>query len=115
MRAETPTKTISAVMGLAAFAIAMIAGWAALNPLDTILSRAIVAMVVCYAVGQVLGWAATKAASEHMTRYRADRPIPKAEAPKQRNPDDAQDPRTPREPDTPDAPAPEAEVSRAAA
>lgn len=102
-------------MGLSAFAIAMIAGWAALNPLDTILTRAIVAMVVCYAVGQILGWAATKVAREHMAQYRAARPIPTADTSDPDIPDDAQDPRTHDNPDVQSAPAPEAEVSRAAA
>ncbi len=111
MRAESPTKIISAIMGLTAFALAALAGWSAHNPLPTILTRAIIAMVVCFAVGQVLGWAATRLAREHMDDYRSRNPIPTTASSKAPRPD-AQNPRTP---DTQTPEAPQTEVSRAAA
>ena len=95
MHPETPAKTISAVMGLTAFALAVIAGWAAQNPLATILTRAIIAMAICYAVGQILGWVATKVAREYMASYRAQNPIPQASPPSDATESDAQDPRNP--------------------
>jgi len=112
MHPEPPTKTISAVMGLTAFALAVIAGWAAHNPLSTILTRAIIAMAVCYAVGQILGWAATKLAREYMADFRARNPVPQA-TPVEVDPEtDAQDPRNP---DDQTLEASEIEAPRAAA
>ncbi len=101
-------------MGLTAFAMAAIAGWAVQNPLSTILTRSIIAMVVCYAVGHVLAWVATKVAHEHIDAYRARNLIPTSpsvEAPVL----DAQDPRNPDSPDNPTPESLEAEPSRAAA
>ncbi len=111
MKAESPTKIISAVMGLTAFALAALAGWSVHNPLPTILTRAIIAMVACFAVGQVLGWAVTKLAREHMDTYRKRHPIPTTSSSKAAPPD-AQDPRIPhsQSPETP-----QTEVARAAA
>jgi hypothetical protein len=49
------TKVIAATFGLTAFAVGIVAGMLAGNPAETILIRALVAMVVVQAVGFVVG------------------------------------------------------------
>jgi hypothetical protein len=82
-------------MGLTAFSLALIAGWAVHNPLETLLTRAIIAMVVCYAVGQVIGWAASLVIREHMAEHRAANPVPADANRTEPGADPAQDPRSP--------------------
>lgn len=48
-------KVIAACSGLTAFAVAMVAGLAADNTAEAVLSRALVALVVCNLVGWVAG------------------------------------------------------------
>ena len=50
-----PTRVIAASLGLGAFAVSIIAGMAADNPIDQVLTRALVALVACVVVGSVLG------------------------------------------------------------
>jgi putative Mn2+ efflux pump MntP len=49
------SKVIAASVGLCAFAVALVAGLAAQNPLDAILTRALIALVVCQVMGYFLG------------------------------------------------------------
>jgi tetrahydromethanopterin S-methyltransferase subunit C len=49
------SKVIAASVGLCAFAVALVAGLAAQNPLDAILTRALIALVACQLVGYFLG------------------------------------------------------------
>lgn len=56
-------------MGLAAFAIATIAGLAADNPADSILLRAVVGMFVCHAIGVALGMIGERAVREGVEEY----------------------------------------------
>ncbi|MFI4898267.1 MAG: hypothetical protein ACIARR_10625 [Phycisphaerales bacterium JB059] len=112
MHADSPTRTISAVMGLTAFSLALIAGWAVHNPLDTVLTRAIIAMVVCYAVGQVIGWAASLVVREHLAQHRAANPVPTGGNRTEPDAETAQDSRNPH---TLNQPTAEPEPSRAAA
>lgn len=55
MSGGTLTKVIAACCGLAAFAIAMVAGLAADNPGEVVLLRALGSMVVCQILGVALG------------------------------------------------------------
>lgn len=64
-----PTKVIAGSMGLAAFSVAVIAGLAVGNPAETVLGRALAAMVACNALGWVVGAAAEKVASEAVRAY----------------------------------------------
>ena len=48
-------KIIASSLGLVAFAVAVIAGLHADNPADSILLRALTAMIVCYISGLVVG------------------------------------------------------------
>ncbi len=59
------TRLVGSSLGLAGFAIAVIAGLGADNDANTILLRAIIAMVGCSAAGQALGWAGERAISAH--------------------------------------------------
>lgn len=55
MEQGVPSKLIAACMGSGGFAVAMVAGIAADNPLDVVLSRGLVALAGCYAAGLVAG------------------------------------------------------------
>lgn len=63
MTPGTPAKVIAATMGLAGFAIAIFAGLSADNPTDSILTRAIISLLVCNALGFVIGAVGEKAVS----------------------------------------------------
>lgn len=76
MSPGVPTKLIGACCGLCAFALAIVAGLSAGNPADTILLRAIVALVAGQIVGLVCGAVAERTVGDAMDRYRASRPIP---------------------------------------
>lgn len=65
MTKGSATRLVGSSLGLAGFAIAVIAGLAADNDANTILLRAIVAMVACTAVGQALGWTGERAIAAH--------------------------------------------------
>ncbi len=66
MTPGTPTKVISASLGLSAFATATIVGLWVDNPADTILARAIVSMFLAQAVGLAIGAAAERAVRDHI-------------------------------------------------
>ena len=69
-----PTRVIAASLGLGAFAVSIIAGMAADNPLDQVLSRALVALVACVVVGSVLGTAAEWAIRQHIAQTKSSPP-----------------------------------------
>ena len=50
-----PSQVIAGSCACAAFAIAVARGMAAGNPADLILQRALIAMVVCFVIGSVIG------------------------------------------------------------
>lgn len=64
-----PTKVIASSMGLAAFVIATVAGLAADNPAENILTRAIVSMFACHVLGFVVGLLAEKAVTDGIVQY----------------------------------------------
>lgn len=51
-------------------------GIAVRNPAETVLWRAIIAMGVCYVVGQVAGSVAQQAVQSHIDKYKKLNPIP---------------------------------------
>jgi len=61
-----PTKVVAASMGLSGFAVCMIAGLAVDNPLEVIVTRAIIAMAVSYVVGILIGLAAEVAVNKRL-------------------------------------------------
>lgn len=70
-----PTKVAASCMGLSAFAIAIVAGLGAGNPAEEILSRAIVAMAVMYALGQALGSMGERAIDQRLAQHRQENPV----------------------------------------
>lgn len=66
MSPGTPTKVISAALGLCAFATATVVGLWVDNPADTVLGRAILSMIVSQLVGMALGAAAERAVKDHI-------------------------------------------------
>ncbi len=70
-----PGRVIAAAIALIAFAVAIVAGLAAENPATTTLYRAIVAMVVCYGLGRIVGLVGQRAIAEDVERYKARNPI----------------------------------------
>ncbi|HLO41927.1 MAG TPA: hypothetical protein VK176_12955 [Phycisphaerales bacterium] len=69
------TTTIAAVFGLTAFAVSVIAGLASGIPGPTILGRAIVCMLGCYAVGLFAGRIGEFVASDYIKLYKDAAPI----------------------------------------
>lgn len=70
------TRILGATLSLLAFAIATLAGLSARNPLEVVLFRALMAMVVFFAVGMGLGWVIQRVIAEHLN----DRRIPRSAA-----------------------------------
>lgn len=59
MHDEVAAKLIAAIIGLCAFAIAIVVGLMVDNPADVILVRAVVAMLACSIVGFIIGMIST--------------------------------------------------------
>ena len=72
---------IAAICGLSGFAIALIAGLAADNPADTVLSRAIVAMLVLHILGWIVGSIGERTVVESLNQYKKLNPIPEDKLP----------------------------------
>ncbi len=70
MSPGVPTKVIAANVGLTAFALALVAGLAADNPLESIVTRALVAMVVCHVVGYGVGTVMERALRDSLEAYK---------------------------------------------
>lgn len=70
MSPGVPTKVIAANVGLTAFAVALVAGLAADNPLDQIVTRALVAMIVCHVVGYGVGSLMERALRDSLESYK---------------------------------------------
>jgi hypothetical protein len=74
------TKVVACSAGLGAFAIAVVAGLAADNPADEILSRAIICMAAMYFIGLGLGAVVERAVHERALQHIRDNPLPGAGA-----------------------------------
>lgn len=75
-RVNSPTKVVAGVFGLAAFALAVVAGLGAGNPSTDVLLRALVSMAACYSIGLVLGMIGERTVDEHVREYIAARAVP---------------------------------------
>lgn len=71
-----PSRIIATCLALVAFAAAMVAGLLSDNPATTTIWRALVAMVVCWFAGRIIGEMADRALNEHLEQYKAEHPIP---------------------------------------
>ncbi|MBY0113891.1 MAG: hypothetical protein K2Y21_13825 [Phycisphaerales bacterium] len=69
-------KVIASSMGLTGFAIACIAGLSAGNPTNMILIRSLVAMILCYLLGSIIGAVGEWVVTQHLADYKAKNPIP---------------------------------------
>ncbi len=77
---DSAIKTISALFALSAFAIALVAGILAKNSPATILSNALICMVLCRILGWFLGAAAVRVSEAELRAYHAANPIPDVSA-----------------------------------
>ena len=70
------TKVIAGCCALTAFAVGVVAGLIADNPVETILLRALGAMIVGQIVGTIVGAVGERTLAEAMERYKKEHPIP---------------------------------------
>lgn len=73
---DSPTKVISAIFALSAFAVATIAGMAAGNPAHDILANSLVCMLLCYVTGGMLAGIALRVVRTHVEAHLQSNPIP---------------------------------------
>lgn len=74
------TKVIGACCGLSAFAIAIVAGMAVDNPLDDVLTRAIVCLFGGNVVGWGVGMVCERTVQDGIASYKGARPVGKQSA-----------------------------------
>ena len=67
----SPARGIAAILGLAAFAVAVLSGLLVGNPGIVVLWNALVAMLVCQLAGMAIGAMAAKTIDDHMAEYKA--------------------------------------------
>lgn len=72
-------KSVSGACGLTGFAVAVLGGLAADNPASIILTRALVAMTACYAVGMFIGFVASRAVRDVTVAHAINNPAPRIE------------------------------------
>lgn len=78
MSQGVPTKVIAAICGLSAFAVAIIAGLTVDNPVEVVLVRALVAMVLCQVLGTAIGAILEHVGRDAIKKHQDARPIPDA-------------------------------------
>ena len=66
---KTPSSAIAGCFALSAFAVAVVAGLAAQNPASSILVRALIAMIVCYPVGLIIGLICQRLMFDHIAAH----------------------------------------------
>jgi hypothetical protein len=66
--------TIAGAFALTAFAVAVLAGLGSGNPAPSVLVRALIAMLVCYPIGLVLGTIAQRLVQDEIERHRDSNP-----------------------------------------
>ena len=72
-------KSVSAACGLTGFAVAILGGLAADNPTSVILTRALIAMTACYAMGVFIGFLASRAVLDATAMHIIKNPAPDLE------------------------------------
>ncbi|MBL0927102.1 MAG: hypothetical protein IBJ11_05545 [Phycisphaerales bacterium] len=68
MNRPVPTKAIAAILGLSAFAVAIVSGLGSDAEASVILLRALVSLGGCYLLGLFVGEAAAVAVREHLSQ-----------------------------------------------
>ncbi|MHC4415045.1 MAG: hypothetical protein ACYS0G_07165 [Planctomycetota bacterium] len=74
------SNVIAGCFALAAFAVAVLAGLAGGNPATSILGRALLAMIVCYPVGLMIGMVCQRVLEEHFKVNSSASAVPDQEA-----------------------------------
>lgn len=69
-------KVIASCFALAAFAVAVVAGMAGDNSASHVLSRALIAMILCYPVGLLVGIVCERVIAERVDEHVRDHPLP---------------------------------------
>lgn len=77
---QRTTDLIAAVLGIGAFAVAVLAGFAVGNEPLGVVTRALMAMVICSLLGRLIGMACEQAMREHMAAYTLAHPVPEIES-----------------------------------
>ncbi len=67
-----PSKAIAGCFALAAFAVAILAGLAGDNAAISILFRAVIAMIICYPVGLIIGLICQQVIADHVAHRAAE-------------------------------------------
>ena len=67
---------IAVVLAISGFTVALIAGTATSNAPVSVVFRAIIAMLCCWVVGQILGKVTRILIDEHVAMYNATIPVP---------------------------------------
>ena len=67
---KTPSSAIAGCFSLSAFAVAVVAGLSAQNPVSSILMRALIAMIICYPVGLIIGLICQRLMFDHIEVHR---------------------------------------------
>lgn len=73
---NNPTRTISGMLALAGFSVAVMAGLWVGNPSGIVLTRALIALLACNVVGAIIGAIVHWIGSTHVERYQKNNPIP---------------------------------------
>ena len=76
-----PATTIAGLFALSAFAVAILAGLASDNSAQSVLTRALLAMLVCYPIGLAVGMIAFQLVDEHVEAHREAHPTDKEPEP----------------------------------
>ena len=71
-----PTRVIASVFSLCGFLVAVLAGWRAGASTGTILLNAVLAMIVCKAVGLLVGWMGQTVIKDFLIAHRNANPVP---------------------------------------
>lgn len=77
---DSATKTISSFFALSAFAVAIVVGILAHNSPATVLSNALICMILCRIAGAFVGVIALRVVNAERQAYRAAHPIPDVNA-----------------------------------
>ncbi len=93
-RSNVPTKIVASCLALIGFAAAILAGLSVDNPASTTISRALVAMFVCYIIGLAVGAVAQRAVQEHVDTYKKEHPLEPPIATAQEAPSETAEPST---------------------
>jgi len=70
------SRLIATCFALSAFAVAIVAGLSSGNPTSEVLSRALIAMMVCYPLGLVIGIVCERVIAAHIELHEQANPAP---------------------------------------